>query len=218
MSVTTWPMMKLTSPKYKRPRKERQLSSNPCKRRREESTPNFRLLRLRQAMLPGLVVCQVSSFLLMLVIFIPKVDTRETFSEAPICVFDVRREVTGPVPALLKMNSCPQNANLDCLDLDQYEFDQSEQGIVGSSFIQGKLHANLSFRASDFVLDIIESSHKILFQETPLPYSIENRSSVLIHRRFVQEAVSELLTHGCTREVSVYPRFCNPLHVAVQSS
>ena len=163
-------------------------------------------------------VCRISSFLLILVIFIPKVDTRETFSEAPICVFDVRREVTGPVPALLKMNSCPQDANLDCLDLDQYEFDQSEQGIVGSSFTQGKLHANLSFRASDFLLDIIESSHKILFQETPLPYSIENRSSALIHRRFVQEAVSELLTHGCTREVSVYPRFCNPLHVAVQSS
>ena len=163
-------------------------------------------------------VCRISSCLLMLVIFIPKVDTGETFSEAPICVFDVRREVTGPVPALLKMNSCPQDANLDCLDLDQYEFDQSKQGIVGFSFIQGKLHANLSFRASDFVLDIIESSHKILFKETPLPYSIENRSSALIHRRFVQEAVSELLTHGCTREVSVYPRFCNPLHVAMQSS
>ena len=152
-------------------------------------------------------VCRVSSFLLMLVIFIPKVDTWETFSEAPICVFDVRREVTGPVPAILKMNSCPQDANLDFLDLDQYEFDQSEQGIVGSSFIQGKLHANLSFRASDFVLDMIESSHKILFQETPLPYSIENRSSAFMHRRFVQEAVSELQTHGCTREVSVYPRF-----------
>lgn len=55
----------------------------------------------------------------MLVIFIPKVDTRETFSEAPICVFDVGREVTGPVPAPLKMNSCPQDQNLDLLDLDQ---------------------------------------------------------------------------------------------------
>ena len=89
-------------------------------------------------------------------------------------------------------------------------------------FILG-LHANLSFwrdtvRASDFVSHIIESSHKILFRDTPLLYSVENRSSALIHRRFVQEAVSQLLTHGCTREVLVYPRFCNPLHVAVQSS
>ena len=40
----------------------------------------------------------------------------------------------------------------------------------------------------------------------------------LFHRGFVQEAVSELLTHGCTREVSVFPQFCNPLHGAVQSS
>ena len=27
-----------------------------------------------------------------------------------------------------------------------------------------------------------------------------------------------MLTRGCTRGVSVYPRFCSPLHVAVQSS
>ena len=55
-------------------------------------------------MLIGLVVRRVSFFLLMLVIFIPKFDTQETFSEAPICVFDVGREVTGPVPAPLKMS------------------------------------------------------------------------------------------------------------------
>ena len=37
-------------------------------------------------------------------------------------------------------------------------------------------------------------------------------------RRFVQGAISELLTRGCIREEPVYPQFCNPLHVAVQSS
>ena len=52
--------------------------------------------------------------------------------------------------------------------------------------MQGKLRANLSFgrdavRASDFVLDIIENGYKILFQKSPLPYSIENRSSALLH-------------------------------------
>ena len=170
------------------------------------------------------MVRRFSVFLLLLVIFVPKVDTLETFSEAPICVFDVRREVAGPVPAPLKINSCPQDQNsLNFLDLDQYEFDQSEQGIVSSSFIRGKLRTNLSFwrdsvRASDSVLDIIENGYKILFRESPLPYSIENRSSALIHRGFVQEAVSGLLTRGCIREVSVYPPFCNPLHVVVQSS
>ena len=134
-------MMNPKPPKSKRLGKGRQLSSNPCKRRREEPTPNFRLLRLRQTMLPDLVVRRVSVFLLLLVVFVPKVDTLETFSEAPICVFDVGREVTGPVPAPLKKNSCPQDQNLDFVDLDQYEFDQSEQGILGSSFIQGKLRA-----------------------------------------------------------------------------
>ena len=114
-------------------------------------------------MLPGLVVRRVSVFLLLLVIFVSQVDTLETFSEAPICVFDVGREVTGPVPATLKINSCPQDQNLDFLDLDQYEFDHSEQGYCRFFFfIQGKLRANFSFwrdtvRASDFVLDTIEN-------------------------------------------------------------
>ena len=51
-----------------------------------------------------------------------------------------------------------------------------------------------------------------------MPYSFENRSSA--HRRdsFVEGAISELMSRGCLREVSDYPQFCNPLHVAVQSS
>jgi hypothetical protein len=65
--------------------------------------------------------------------------------------------------------------------LDQYEF---EQVIEASSFTQGKLHANFTFwrdtiQASDFVLDIIQNGYKILFMESPLPFSIENRSSAL---------------------------------------
>ena len=73
-------------------------------------------------------------------------------------------------------------------------------------------------RASEFVLDIILNGYKILFRESPLPYSIENRSSALYQRSLVQGAISELLTRGCVREVPVYPQFCNPLHVVVQSS
>lgn len=61
-------------------------------------------------------------FLLLVAIFVPKVDTQGTFSEAPICVFDAEREVTGPP----KINSCRQDQNHEFLDLDQCEFDQSE--------------------------------------------------------------------------------------------
>ena len=95
--------------------------------------------------------------------------------------------------------------------------------VVGSSFIQGELRANLSFerdavRASDFALDIIENGYKILFQKSPLPYSIENRSSALLHRGFVLEVLLELLTRGCINQLSVYPLFCNPLDFAVELS
>ena len=53
-----------------------------------------------------------------------------------------------------------------------------------------------------------------------MPYSIENRSSSSARRQdsFVEGAISELMSRGCLREVSDYPQFCNPLHVAVQSS
>ena len=113
--------------------------------------------------------------------------------------------------------------NHDFSVLDQCEFEQSEQGVEDSSCIQGKLRANFPFwrdvvRASEFVLDIIQNGYKILFRESPLPFSIENRSSALHRRSFVQGAISELLTRGCIREAPVYPQFCNPLHVAVQSS
>ena len=214
--------MKRTPQKLKRPRKEPQSSLKLCKRKRENLAPNFPFPRLRQVTLPELVVRSVP-FLLLVAIFVPKVDTQGTFSEAPICAFDAEREVTGPALAPPKINSCRQDQNHEFLDLDQCEFDQSEQGVEESSCIQGKLRANFPFwrdavRASEFVLDIIQNGYKILFRESPLPYSIENRSSALHQRRFVQGAISELLTRGCIREAPVYPQFCNPLHVAVQSS
>ena len=117
------------------------------------------------------------------------------------------------------INLCRQDPNLDCLE--PCEFERDVEGS-SSSFVQGKLCANFSFwqdtiQASDFVLDIIRDGYKILFRETPLSYSIENRSA----RRqdgFVKGAISELMSRGCLREVSDYPQFCNPLHVAVQSS
>ena len=73
--------------------------------------------------------------------------------------------------------------------LDQCEFDQSEQDVEDPSCIQGKLCANFPFwrdvvRASEFVLDIIQNGYKILFRESRLPFSIDNRSSAL-HQKLV---------------------------------
>ena len=60
-----------------------------------------------------------------------------------------------------------------------------------SKILQGNLRANFPFwrdvvRASEFVFDIIQNGYKILFRESPLPCSIENRSSALHQRSFVQ--------------------------------
>ena len=166
-----WPTMKRTPQKLKRPRKEPQPGLKLCKRKRRNLAPSFPFPRLRRIALQDLVVRPVL-FLLRVVIFVPKVDTPETFSEAPICVFE-EREVTGPVLAHPKINSCRQDQNHDFSVLDQCKFDQSEQGVEDPSCIQ---------------------------------------------RSFVQGAISELLTRSCIREAPVYPPFCNPLHVAVQSS
>ena len=122
----------------------------------------------------------------------------------------MEREVTGPVHAPPKIKSHCQDQNHDFSVLDQCEFDQSEQGVEDPSCIQGKLCANFPFwrdvvRASEFVLDIIQNGYKIIFWESPLPFSIENRSSALHQRSFVQGA--ELLIRGCMREAPIYPQF-----------
>ena len=100
----------------------------------------------------------------------------------------MEREVTGPVHAPPKIKSHCQDQNHDFSVLDQCEFDQSEQGVEDPSCIQGKLCENFLFwrdvvKASEFVLDIIQNGYKIIFWESPLPFSIENRSSAL-HQKF----------------------------------
>lgn len=71
-------------------------------------------------------------FLLLVVIFVPKVDTPETFSEAPICVFDAEREVTGPVIAQPKINRSCQDQNHDFSVFGQFEFDQGRASKMQS--------------------------------------------------------------------------------------
>ena len=175
--------------------------------KREKPILRFpRLLRLHPSALPDLAVL-LALFLQLLVIFAPKVDTPTIHSELPICVFDAASEVTGPISVIPEINLCRQDENLDCLE--PCEFERDVEGS-SSSFVPGKLCANFSFwqytiQASDFVLDIIRNGYKIPFRETPLPYSIENRSSARRQDGFVEGAISELMSQGCLREVSDYP-------------
>ena len=59
---------------------------------------------------------------------------------------------------------------------------------------------------------------KFFFRKSPLPFLIENRSSALHQRIFVQGAISEFFILGYIRQTPIYLQFCNPLHVVVQSS
>ena len=84
---------------------------------------------------------------------------------------------------------------------------------------QGKLKRNLNFwrevtKPSDFILDIIESGYKIPFHTTPDPYHINNRSSALRNKSFVESQIQKLLKSGSILEVQDCPEFINPLHVA----
>ena len=134
-----------------------------------------------------------------------------------ICAIDAVSEDIGPIIV-------PSETNQPDLNLiDIAECGEIDQGVYCFAFICGKLRSCLFFWraticAADFVLDIIENGYKIRFKETPIPYSIENRSSAKSRDSFVGEVISELLVRGCIRQVATYPKYCNPLHVAVQSS
>ena len=156
--------------------------------------------------------------LLVLIIFVPKGGFSTIPADHLTCVFDAEEGDTGQIIVPSETKEFPQYPDLNFME--QYEF---EQGVNDSSFVQGKLRLNASFwrdviQASAFVLDIIEHGYKITFQELPLPYSIDNRSSTIRHEAFVRGAVNELLVRGCIREVFSYPDFCNPLHVAKHTS
>lgn len=105
------------------------------------------------------------------------------------------------------------------LNSESYEY---EKITTPSDFVQGKLKAHLEFwqqiGTSQFVLEILQYGYTIVFNELPLPFSIENRNSAFVYQDFVNEAISELLVQGCIQEVPHYPEYCNPFHVAIQSS
>ena len=65
---------------------------------------------------------------------------------------------------------------------------------------------------------MIDNGYKILFENAPTSYSFENGGSTNKYNVFVSESILELLERGCIKELSNPSEFCNPLHIAVQSS
>ena len=87
-------------------------------------------------------------------------------------------------------------------------------------FKQDTLKGNLNFwkeviKPSDFISNIIESGYKIPFHTTPDASNINNRSSALRNKSFVESQIQELLKNGCISDVQDCPEFINSLHVVV---
>ena len=85
--------------------------------------------------------------------------------------------------------------------------------------VQGRLKScyhywKYELKASDFVLDVIDSGYKIPFVFTPPPFSAKNNKSSLSHPDFVESASLELLRKRCVIETDSIPYCCNPLTVA----
>ena len=186
MFATTWLTTRPMLQRSKRRRREPLPKLKHCKTRNKNSTRNFPVLApLLLLGILGLGVLLVLSHQV-LVISVPKANIL-TQSDRVTCATNAAEEVIGQSLVPSKINLSPQDQNLD---LDQYEF---EQCAFGSGFSQGKLHAHFSFwhdtvKASDFVLDVIQHGYKIIFLDSPSPYSIENRSAVR-QDSFVQEAI-----------------------------
>ena len=173
--------MMSTLPKLKKLRKEPLQKSKVYRKRSANPIQNLPFLcRLLQLVLVNLGTALVLS-LLVLIIFVPKGGVPAISTDHLTCAIDAGEEATGPIIAPSGTKQFPQFPDLNCME--QYEF---EQGVDVSNLVQGKLRLNSSFwrdvlQASAFVLDIIEHGYKIIFLESPLPYSFDNRSSALQH-------------------------------------
>ena len=103
---------------------------------------------------------------------------------------------------------------------NEYPFEFAE--CFQSGVVQGRLCFCIDFwchiNCSDFILDLIDDSCKILFENAPTGYSFENRGSTINYNDFASESILELFERGCVKELSNPSEFCNPLHVAAQSS
>lgn len=97
---------------------------------------------------------------------------------------------------------------------------EHRQGDIGPpEGVKGKLKTCLPYwknvlKASEFVIDVIESGYKIPFVETPPPFYAKNNRSSLDHPEFVKSAILDLLRKHCIAEVDTPPHCCNPLTVA----
>jgi hypothetical protein len=105
------------------------------------------------------------------------------------------------------------------LTLDNYEF---ESRSFSSPKLKGRLKSNLQFwetiGAYDSVLDVIKNGYRIPFYSMPRRDFHKNNNSSLLHKEFVDSAITELLNQGLIEQCIEAPYIVNPLTVSVQSN
>ena len=98
---------------------------------------------------------------------------------------------------------------------DSYEYESSGHNIPQ---VKGNLKNNLQFwktiGASRYILDVVEHGYRLPFAHVPPePIWLKNNKSAFVHRKFVHEAIEELLQSDRVIEVQKTPLVINPLYV-----
>ena len=119
-------------------------------------------------------------------------------------------------PELPELDIDPESSG-ELLGAQCWEVQEEESGpqIVD---VQGRLRQNLNFwqhtlQAPNNVLEWIQIGYKLPVQYLPDPFSQSNHKSTLMHKSFVNEAITELLANRCVKWVIEKPYICSPLTV-----
>lgn len=91
--------------------------------------------------------------------------------------------------------------------------------MQGKAGVRGRLRQCYNYwetvvHAPPFILEIVSDGYKLPFTDFPRSCFLQNNSSAIIHRDFVESAIEKLLLHGCIKEITFPPYCVNPLSVA----
>ena len=111
---------------------------------------------------------------------------------------------------------------VDAPDLSSDVISPEYQEGVPIVKVKGSLKRNVAFwehiGASRFILDTILYGYKIPCIYTPPAANFGNNRSAIEHRKFVEEAISDLLMAGSVVECGCAPTVVNPLSDSIQAS
>ena len=106
-------------------------------------------------------------------------------------------------------------------DLTLSRFWEMEQGQV--SDVQGRLKTCLSFwentlQPAPWIVSCIKEGYKLPLSSLPKSYSQPNQALALANKKFVTQALSELVKNHCVVKVPSQPQVCSPLSVVSNSA